>query len=99
MRSGRLLVTFMILPASQQGAALTDWIAFTPEGYYTGSAGAARFIRWRVGDTLFSAETYRASIPPSRPGAEDTAKRTLSVNYDPVARAERRLRGIESTPL
>jgi WD40 repeat protein len=58
VRSGKLLVTFMILPASQQGAALTDWIAFTPEGYYTVSPGGARFIRWRVGDKLFSAETY-----------------------------------------
>lgn len=58
VRNGRLLVTFMILPARKQDMTSTDWIAFTPEGYYASSPGAASFIRWRVGDTLFSAETY-----------------------------------------
>jgi len=54
--SGRLLATLMVLP-SRQGEA-TQWIAFTPEGYFTGSAGAARFIRWRIGDQLAPASAY-----------------------------------------
>ena len=57
-RSGQLVVTFMIFPARNQGVASTDWIAFTPEGYYTGSPGVADYIRWRVGDKLFSADAY-----------------------------------------
>ncbi|HLG13886.1 MAG TPA: WD40 repeat domain-containing protein [Blastocatellia bacterium] len=59
--SGRLLATFMVLPPSKKGEA-NEWIAFTPEGYYTGSAGAARFIRWRVGDQLAPATTYEGTF-------------------------------------
>jgi len=35
-----------------------EWIAFTTDGYYKGSPGAKRFIRWRVGDKLLLAEDY-----------------------------------------
>ena len=56
--SGRLLVTMIILPAGKAGQAATEWIAFTPEGYYSGSPGAALYIRWRVGDKLLPAESY-----------------------------------------
>jgi WD40 repeat protein len=58
--SGRLLATLMVL-ASKKGEAI-EWIAFTPEGYYNGSAGAARFIRWRVGDQLAPAATYESTF-------------------------------------
>jgi WD40 repeat protein len=57
-RSGRLLVTFMILPPAIKDTPSLDWIAFTPQGYYTGSSGAPKFIRWRVGNEYFSANTY-----------------------------------------
>jgi WD40 repeat protein len=56
--SGRLLVTLMILPAEKAGQVSIEWIAFTPQGYYSASSGAARFIRWRVGDKLLPAESY-----------------------------------------
>ncbi|MEK6408410.1 MAG: PQQ-binding-like beta-propeller repeat protein [Acidobacteriota bacterium] len=58
--SGRLLATLMVLP-SKKGEA-NEWIAFTPEGYYTGSAGAGRFIRWRVGDQLAPAASYEGTF-------------------------------------
>lgn len=59
--SGRLLATLMVLPPSKKGEA-NEWIAFTPEGYYTGSATVARFIRWRVGDQLMPAPTYEGTF-------------------------------------
>jgi hypothetical protein len=59
---GRLLATLRILPPGQEGQVSTDWIAFTPEGYYDSSAGAGAFIRWRVGDQLFPAEIYEKTF-------------------------------------
>ncbi len=58
---GRLLATLMVLPPSKKGEA-NEWIAFTPKGYYTGSAAVARFIRWRVGDQLMPAATYEGTF-------------------------------------
>lgn len=55
--SGRLLVTLMILPAEKAGQT-NNWIAFTPEAYYSGSPGVEMFIRWREGEKLFSAERF-----------------------------------------
>lgn len=60
--SGRLLTTLMTLPPSKEREVSTDWLAFTPEGYYDGSEGAKRFIRWRVGDELFPAERYESTF-------------------------------------
>jgi len=57
--TGRLLATMMVLQ-SKKGEA-TEWIAFTPEGYFTGSAGASQFIRWRVGDQLAPASAYEGT--------------------------------------
>jgi WD40 repeat protein len=59
--SGRLLATLMILPPGKKGEA-NEWIASTPEGYYTASVGASRFIRWRVGDQLAPAATYETTF-------------------------------------
>lgn len=58
--SGRLLVTLMILPATTRQA--NNWIAFTPEGYYSGSPGVERFIRWREDDKLLPAEAFTATF-------------------------------------
>ena len=37
----------------------TDWISFTPDGFYDGSAGIEKFIRWRVGEELFPDEKFK----------------------------------------
>jgi hypothetical protein len=52
-----------------------EWIAYTPEGYYTGSENAARYIRWRVGDKLLPAEAYAKEF--HRP---DLVQKALQVN-------------------
>ena len=61
-RDGKLLVSLLTMPgvgqANEKGETAPEWIAFTPEGYYSASPGAARYIRWRVGDKLLPAETY-----------------------------------------
>jgi WD40 repeat protein len=58
--SGRLQVTITILSAHRdpRGYPVSDWIALTPDGYYDGSAGVDRFIRWRVGSRLLPARAY-----------------------------------------
>jgi WD40 repeat protein len=56
--SGRLLTTLQILPCEKSEEPCRDWIAYTPEGYYDGSPGAERFIRWRVGDRLLPAAAF-----------------------------------------
>jgi WD40 repeat protein len=41
VRSGRLLVTWVIRPPSREGEVSSEWVAFTPEGYYAGGTGKA----------------------------------------------------------
>jgi WD40 repeat protein len=54
----RLLATLVHLPASKPGAPLTDWVVFTPDGYYDGSRRAEQFIRWRLDNRLFPARKF-----------------------------------------
>lgn len=37
-----------------------DWLAYTPEGCYTGSPGVEAFLRWRKGAELLGAEAFAA---------------------------------------
>jgi hypothetical protein len=37
-----------------------NYLVLTPEGYYAGSAEADRFVRFRLGNDLFSAECFQA---------------------------------------
>ncbi len=71
---GRLLVTLAIITSDPRQLSATDWIAFTPEGYYTASPGAARYIRWRVDGKLLPAETYAKEF--NRP---DLVSKAISV--------------------
>ena len=59
--TGRLVATMRVLPTGDREAPSQEWIAFTPDGYYTGSDGAERAIRWRVGGRLVPAEVFRRS--------------------------------------
>jgi len=54
--TGRLLVT--LLPLPQEESPSEAWIAYTPEGYYHGSAGVEASIRWRIGEDLHEAEPF-----------------------------------------
>jgi hypothetical protein len=39
---------------------IEHYIVVTPEGYYTGSASADRYVRFRIGSTLYPAESFQA---------------------------------------
>lgn len=73
-RSGRLLATLLTLPVQAAPAAagarpLTvgakelplpdEYLAFTPEGYYAGSAAADRYVRFRLRGNQFPAESFQ----------------------------------------
>jgi WD40 repeat protein len=55
--TGNLLATLLVLPPADEDVS-HDWIAFTQQGYYHGSRGADRFIRWSLGAEYYSAEAY-----------------------------------------
>lgn len=73
--SGRPLLTLVALFPFDALKSKPEWIAYTPEGYYTGSENAARYIRWRVGDKLLPAEAYAKEF--HRP---DLVQKALQVN-------------------
>lgn len=50
--TGRLLATFFAFPESRGKDGAEDWLATTPDGFYQGSPGVARYLAWRVGDEL-----------------------------------------------
>ena len=49
--TGATLATFVGLPSE-------EWLIYTPEGYYTGSAGAEASLCWQAGAELLSANTF-----------------------------------------
>ncbi|RYZ51998.1 MAG: DUF3416 domain-containing protein [Sphingobacteriales bacterium] len=42
------------------------WLAYTPQGFYTGSPGVERFVRWRTGTKLEIGEKWRARRNPAK---------------------------------
>jgi WD40 repeat protein len=70
VRDGALRASLLTLPpqrAENHAMPLfANWIFFTPSGYYTGSPGVEKFIRWRVDEKLFPAAKYSAQY--HRPG-------------------------------
>lgn len=68
--SGRLLATLYGFPAESKMDSKTEnqttntgteeYLVVTPEGYYSGSAVADRYMRLRLGDTLYPAESFQA---------------------------------------
>jgi WD40 repeat protein len=55
--TGRHLVTLFAFPASRDGTASDDWLAYHPDGFYDGSPGVERYLAWRVGDELLTPDT------------------------------------------
>ncbi len=74
-RNGRLLLTMLRWPRHRASAPPSAWIAFTPAGYYTGSPGVERHIRWKVGRRLFDGVHYRKTF--HRP---DMVQRALRIS-------------------
>lgn len=81
--SGRHLATLLPLPAPKRVDLPTDWLALTPEGYYDGSAGAGRYLQWRVGPDVFPVEAFESSY--RRPDAVRRALRDEPVSAAPEA--------------
>jgi hypothetical protein len=61
---GKLRATFQVLESQADGKnpGVPAWIAYTPEGYYDASPGAAKFIRWRVGGELLPAGSLETEM-------------------------------------
>jgi WD40 repeat protein len=55
--TGRCVLTLMSNPPQADGKG-GFWIACTPDGYYTGSAGIEQRFTWRVGSKLYAGTTY-----------------------------------------
>jgi WD40 repeat protein len=55
--TGRHLVTLFAFSQIRNGTAGDDWLAYHPDGYYAGSPGIERYVAWRVGDELQTADS------------------------------------------
>jgi WD40 repeat protein len=60
--SGRHLVTLFAFPENRDGTIADDWLAYHPDGFYDGSPGIERYLAWRVGADLQTAD----QLEPSR---------------------------------
>jgi len=54
---GRLLARLMTVHGDDPDRL--EWLITTPEGYFTGSAGATSLVTWRVGGEVFPMEAFR----------------------------------------
>ncbi|MBN1461326.1 MAG: hypothetical protein JXA57_17500 [Armatimonadetes bacterium] len=63
-RNGHLLSTLVILPSAE--GVSREWLAYTPEGYYTGSENAEDWVRWEVDGTLHPGAQYAEKFRRSR---------------------------------
>ncbi len=59
-QKGQLLATIEVLEYIQNKAGFsTNWITYTPQGFYQGSASAQALVRWRIGDQLFAPKRFQ----------------------------------------
>jgi WD40 repeat protein len=61
MRDWNLLLTLLVLPSENPGEVSQEWLAYTPDGYYTGSADSEKYIRWNLGTKIYPADKYKRS--------------------------------------
>jgi hypothetical protein len=47
-------------PPPYTGEKQLDWLSLTPRGYYQRSAGAATYLRWRVGNRIYPLDRWDA---------------------------------------
>lgn len=60
--TGQLRATLVLLPSLEEGRVPDEWLAYTPEGFFTGSANATRFMQWREGTQLYPAERHDKAL-------------------------------------
>ncbi|HKU75804.1 MAG TPA: caspase family protein [Pyrinomonadaceae bacterium] len=61
VEGGKLLVTFVSKTCSEK---CSEWVSFTPEGYYYASTGGKWGVRWRLGNMLEEESRYRQFYRP-----------------------------------
>jgi WD40 repeat protein len=49
--AGQLIVSLLALDDG-------NWISYTPDGYYTGSQGASKYVTWRVGNRVYEFDQF-----------------------------------------
>jgi WD40 repeat protein len=55
-RTGEVLATLRYLPPVENGES--EWIIYTPDGYFRASPHADRYVRWKLGDTRYPAAKF-----------------------------------------
>jgi WD40 repeat protein len=73
--TGRHLVTLFTFSEMREGKLVEDWLACNPDGYYDGSPGVERYLAWRVGDDLRTAESLGPQL--RRPDQVESALNLL----------------------
>jgi WD40 repeat protein len=56
--TGNLRVTLVPFSGAAEHGGPGEWLAFTPEGHYTGSPGVERHIQWRVSGQVLPGDAY-----------------------------------------
>jgi hypothetical protein len=54
--SGKVLLSYVQIHTDAELGSLEPWLATTPDGYYNGSPGVEKWLRWRVGEKLLPGE-------------------------------------------
>jgi WD40 repeat protein len=60
--TGRHMVTLFAFLERHRGADRDDWLAYHPEGFYSGSPDIDRFLGWRDGDDFKTPATLGAKL-------------------------------------
>jgi WD40 repeat protein len=60
--TGRHLLTLFAFTANGNDAAVDDWLAYTPQGFYAGSPNIDRYLGWRAGEEFFTAEALGSQL-------------------------------------
>jgi WD40 repeat protein len=69
--TGKHLVTLFTFTDPRSGNLTDNWLAYTLDGYYKGSPGVERYLAWRVGDDLLTAQSLSTQL--HRPEIFETA--------------------------
>jgi WD40 repeat protein len=69
--TGRHMVTLFAFLGRHRGTDRDDWLAYHPDGFYSGSPDIDRLLAWRVGHHLETAATLGAKL--RNPGRVEAA--------------------------
>jgi WD40 repeat protein len=73
--TGRLLATMATFNAGRPGPAADEWLAYTADGFYSGSPGMDGILAWRVGNELQGTDSLGARFNRPDRVAADLAPR------------------------